>query len=174
MQLNKRRAGTHSVLNRKNMTGGGKKPHRQKGTGRARAGSSNSPLWVGGAVTHGPSPRSYEFKLNKKTKRAALAAVFSDKRKNSELILVDELNLKEGKTKELISILDKLKIADQKVFILLPETNELVSRASSNIPGVKAGNLDAVNIYDLVNAKYVLATKSGIEKLQANFSKQEG
>ncbi|NLF25539.1 MAG: 50S ribosomal protein L4 [Deltaproteobacteria bacterium] len=174
-QLAKRRAGTHSTLNRKGMRGGGRKPFRQKGTGHARAGSNTSPLWYGGAVAHGPSPRSYEFKLTKRVRRQALAAVLSDRKQNDKLVLVDKLSVSSGKTKELQEVLKKLGLAEQRVALVLPaakasEEVALVWRAGRNLPRLQLLSVEGVNVYDLVRNQVVLSTTEAIAALQQRFA----
>ena len=172
-QRAKKRAGTHSVLNRAKMTGGGKKPWRQKGTGNARAGSKNSPLWVGGAVAHGPQPRSYEFAVPKQVRKAAICSALSAKKKGGKLVVVDDLSVS-GKTSEMKNVLTAIGMEKRGALIVLPdlkeEKGELVSRSSKNIPKVKAVPAIGLNVYDLVNADILVCSKEGVEALQARIA----
>jgi large subunit ribosomal protein L4 len=169
-QRAKRRAGTHSVLNRARMTRSGKKPWRQKGTGNARAGSASSPVWVGGAVAHGPSPRNYEFSVPKQVRKAALCSALSSKKKGGKLVIVDDLSVS-GKTKEMQGVLSAVGVQARGALILLPDTSGdagmLVSRSSKNIPRVKTIPVVGLNVYDLVNADILVCSKAGVEALQA-------
>ena len=162
-----KRQGTHKCLTRGEMEWGGKKPWKQKGTGRARAGTATSPVWVGGAVAHGPSPRDYSYSMPKKKRRKALATVLAEKLSSEALHVIDELKLETGKTKDLAKILDSLKVGDKGVTIVLPEQNEMISRSAKNLPGVKTLPVEGVNVYDLLLNKEVLCTKEALEKLQA-------
>ena len=170
-QRAKRRAGTHACLNRGAMTGGGKKPWKQKGTGNARAGSRNSPVWVGGAVAHGPSPRSYEFKLTKGVRRGAMTSVLSDKLKNESLVILDNLAVESGKTRDMTAILSNLGVAGKKAVLLMPEKDELVWRSSGNLKEITSLPVAGANVYDMVNAHYIVATKDAVEKLQQRLTK---
>ena len=169
-QRAKKRAGTHSALNRAAMTGGGKKPWRQKGTGNARAGSKNSPVWVGGAVAHGPQPRSYEFSVPKQVRKAAICSALTAKKQGGKLVVVDDLSVS-GKTKDMQSILSAIGMEKRGALIVLPDTTAedgaLVSRSSKNIPGVKTVPAMGLNVYDLVNAELLVCSKEGVEALQA-------
>ena len=164
------RAGTHSTLDKGEMEGGNRKPWRQKGTGRARSGSNTSPVWVGGAVAHGPHPRDYSFRLNKRFRREALAAVLSDKVKNGKLVVLENLSTK-GTTKEMKGILGKIGVAQTKTLIVLPERDDMVWRSSSNLTGVSTQAVAGVNVYDLLNAEYLVSTKDGIAALQARLDR---
>ena len=164
-QLNKRRAGTHSVLTRSNMEATGKKPYKQKGTGRARAGSTVSPLWVGGAVVHGPTPRSYEHRLAKRTRRQALASVLSSLVKTDSLVVLDNLDVKSAKTKDFVAVIKALGLSGKKVAMLLPEVSDSVARSSQNVPNVYSTGVTGVNVYDLMRHNVMLSTKEGIAAL---------
>jgi large subunit ribosomal protein L4 len=164
-QLTKRRSGTHQALTRSMMKGGGKKPWKQKGTGRARAGSIISPLWVGGASVHGPLPRSYEHRLAKRTRRQALAAVLSSKVKTNSLIVLDKLEMKAVKTKDFSAVLQKLGVNGKKVAFVLPEVSEQFAKSSRNVPRVHSAGVDGANVYDLVRHNILVSTKDGIEAL---------
>lgn len=166
-QLNKRRSGTHQALTRSMMKGGGKKPWKQKGTGRARAGSIISPLWVGGASIHGPLPRSYEHRLAKRTRRQALAAVLSYKAKEKQLFVLDELTIDSGKTKDMAAVLRNLGVDGSSLALVLGSKNEHVERCSRNLPRVLLADVGGINVYDLMRHKILLSTKEGILGLQA-------
>lgn len=165
-QLARRRSGTHQALTRSMMRGGGKKPYRQKGTGRARAGSNISPLWVGGASVHGPLPRDYDYRLPKRTRRQALASVLSDKVLNSKLVVVDELSLKEAKTRLMAAALDKVGVAARNAAIIVSSTDDLVAKASRNLPKVTALTPNAANVYDLLRHDFLVISKDGIKAIE--------
>lgn len=166
-QLNKRRAGTHQALTRSMMKGGGKKPWRQKGTGRARAGSIISPLWVGGASIHGPLPRSYEHRLAKRTRRQAMAAVLSSKAKENQLFILDSLQVNSGKTKDMVKVLKNIGVAGQKAAVLLADRDASIERSGRNIENVLLANVAGINVYDLMRHKVLVGTKDAILGLQA-------
>ncbi|RIL10892.1 MAG: 50S ribosomal protein L4 [Proteobacteria bacterium] len=167
-QLAKRRAGTHSTISKGVMRGGGRKPWRQKGTGRARAGSNTSPLWVGGAVAHGPKPHKYETRLSKRVRTQALSAVLSDKLSQEKLLVVDDLEIKSGKTKDALKILQALGVNPNStaLVVLADKERELTARAVRNLPGVLALPACGANVYDLLRFEYVVSTKAAIEDLQ--------
>jgi large subunit ribosomal protein L4 len=165
-QLARRRSGTHQALTRSMMRGGGKKPYKQKGTGRARAGSNISPLWVGGASVHGPLPRDYDYRLPKRTRRQALASVLSDKVLNSKLVVVDELSLKEAKTKLMAAALDKVGVAARNAAIIVSSTDDLVAKASRNLPKVIALTPNAANVYDLLRHDFLVISKDGVKAIE--------
>jgi large subunit ribosomal protein L4 len=173
-QLAKRRSGTHSTLNRERMKGGGKKPFRQKGTGHARAGSNTSPLWYGGAVIFGPTPRSYEHKVPKQVRRQALAAVLTDKERAKKLLIVDRLEVASGKTRDMKAVLDKLGVAGQRVALVVtdqegPGSGSMLWRSSRNLKNVVMLPTSGVNVYDLLRAQVVVSTSAAIEALQGRF-----
>lgn len=165
-QRNRRRAGTHSTITRGEMLGGGKKPFKQKGTGRARQGSTTSPIFVGGGVAHGPQPRSYETRVPKRLRIQALRSVLTDKRVNNGLIIVDDFKIKEAKTKNVAGMLRKLGIDHEKVVIVLPLEGELLFRASRNIPTVRPLAIEGLNVYDLVDHSILLCSKGDVERIQ--------
>src|SRR6266850_6097297 len=136
MQMANRRAGTASTKTRAHVRGGGKKPWRQKGTGRARAGSTRSPIWVGGATVFGPQPRSYAYRLPRSARRTALCAALALKQRQGSLIVVSDLLLPEAKTKRMVELLSRLKLGDN-VLIVIHEENTSVERAARNLPSVK-------------------------------------
>ena len=174
-QRGKRRAGSHSTLNRARMEGGGRKPYRQKGTGNARAGTNISPVWVGGAVAHGPTPRSYKTRVTKRTRRQALNAVLADKVKSGTFIVLESLVVPDGKTKSMVSILNSVGVKEvgkeggATLLLSKEEHGDAKNgavRASRNIPGITTLSVDGANVYDLVNRKNLICTKSAIEALQ--------
>lgn len=159
------RRGTHSTLTRAEVRGGGKKPWRQKGTGRARAGSSRSPLWRTGGVTFGPKPRDYGYSLPKKIKKLALRSVFSDKAKTGKIKIAEELSLTKAKTKQAVKFFKSLKVAG-KILVLIDEKNEIFQRAVRNIKGVTVSNVTNLNIYDLLMAEWIVTEKTVLTKLE--------
>lgn len=167
--LANQRQGTQSVKGKSEVRGGGRKPHRQKGTGRARAGSIRSPIWVGGGVVFAPKPRTYKYKVNKKEKELAIKSVLSSKVKNNDLVIIDKLELKEIKTKNMVEILKALGIED-KTYILMPEANNNVYKSGRNIKNLTIGNMNILNVYQMVNNKKLLVTVDTIKKLEEVYS----
>lgn len=163
--LANQRQSTQSTKTRAEVRGGGKKPWRQKGTGRARQGSIRAPHWVGGGIALGPKPRSYSYKLNKKEKRLAIKSCLSSKVIENELTVVDKIELKEIKTKEVAKMLNNLKLAG-KTLILLPEKNEVIQKSARNIEGVKTLSVNTINAYDLVNYNNLVITLDTVKKLE--------
>ena len=164
-QLASLRRGTSSTLLRGEVRGGGHKPWRQKGTGRARAGSSRSPLWRGGAVLFGPKPRDYSYKLPKKVRRLALRSALSSKLKEANLVVVDEINLAEVKTREMVKLLQALNV-DKKALVVTRENDESVIRSARNIEGVKAMQVEGLNVLDLLRHDTLVITKAAVTKTQ--------
>ncbi|MCB0310050.1 MAG: 50S ribosomal protein L4, partial [Bdellovibrionales bacterium] len=166
------RAGTHAAKTRAEVSGSKKKPWKQKGTGRARAGAATSPLWVGGGVTFGPKPRSYGFRLNKRERRLALAAILSEKRRNGSLIIVDDLKLESGKTRDLAAALGNIGV-QQKSAMLVLDSNEPqgkqspLRRAGGNLAQISTLNSGGVNAYDLLKHNFVVGSKNSIVELQS-------
>ena len=163
--LANQRQGTQSTKTRAEVSGGGRKPWRQKGTGRARQGSIRAPHWVGGGIALGPKPRSYNYTVNKKEKRLAIKSLLSSKVLENALTVVDHLELKEIKTKEMAKILNNLKV-EGKTVILLPEGNENVQKSARNIEGVKTLRVDTINVYDLLKHKNIVVTEDTVKKLE--------
>ena len=163
--LANQRQGTQSTKTRAEVSGGGRKPWRQKGTGRARQGSIRAPHWVGGGIALGPKPRSYNYTVNKKEKRLAIKSLLSSKVLENELTVVDHLELKEIKTKEMAKILNNLKL-EGKTVILLPEGNENIQKSARNIEGVKTLRVDTINVYDLLKHKNLVVTEDTVKKLE--------
>ncbi|MBQ7265855.1 MAG: 50S ribosomal protein L4 [Firmicutes bacterium] len=162
--LANQRQGTQSALTRAEVRGGGRKPWRQKGTGRARQGSTRSPQWTGGGVVFAPKPRSYSFKLNKKVKRLALKSALTTKVNENKLVVIDSLALDEAKTKEVASILKNNNIA--KGYIVVEEGNNAFTIASKNIPTVKSAYVNTINVYDILKYDSLVISKDAIEKIQ--------
>jgi len=163
--LANQRQGTQSTKTRAEVSGGGRKPWRQKGTGRARQGSNRAPHWVGGGVALGPKPRSYNYTINKKEKRLAIKSLLSSKVIENELVVVDSLQLKEIKTKEVARILSNLKV-EGKAVILLPEKDDIVQKSARNIEGVKTLQVGTINVYDLLKHKKLVVTEETVKKLE--------
>lgn len=163
--LANQRQGTQSTLTRAEVSGGGKKPWRQKGTGRARQGSTRAPQWTHGGVVFAPKPRSYRFTVNKKVKRLAIKSAFSSKFKDSQLIVLDKLALDEYKTKKIAEALKAIG-ADKKALIVLPEVDKKVINSARNIPGVKTAQVNTLNVYDIVNADKLIIVKDAISKIE--------
>ena len=167
--LANRRQGTQSAKTRAEVRGGGRKPFRQKGTGRGRQGSLTSPSHIGGGVVFAPKPRDYSYTVPKKVKRLALKSALSSKEKESEIIVIDSLEFSEPKTKEMIKVLANVKAA-KKALIVTAEKNENVVRSAANIPGVKTSIVSAMNTYEIVNATSFIVTKDAVEKIQEVYS----
>ena len=163
--LANQRQGTQSTKTRSEVSGGGRKPWRQKGTGRARQGSIRAPQWIKGGIALGPKPRSYKYRVNKKEKRLAIKSCLSSKVLEKELVVVDSLPLKEIKTKEMVNALTNLKV-EGKTLILLPEKNETVQKSARNIEGVKTTLLNTINVYDLLKYKNLVVTLDTVKKLE--------
>ena len=170
--LANQRQGTQSALTRSEVSGGGKKPWRQKGTGRARQGSIRSPQWTGGGVVFAPKQRDFSQKINKKMKRAATICALSAKVAAGEFLVVDELALKDAKTKLMAQILKNFGI-DGKVLVILSADDEKVLRASGNIPGVTVMAADLVNVYELAANAKCLVTKAAVEQLDKTYGAEE-
>jgi len=158
------RQGTQSALTRAEVSGGGIKPWRQKGTGRARQGSTRSPQWRHGGVVFAPKPRDYSIRVNKKVKRVAMKSALSGKVLDNELVLVNDLTLKEAKTKEMIKVLSAIKA--EKALIVLPEPNATVERAARNIPGVKTTLVGTLSAYEILKYKQLVLTEESAKKIE--------
>lgn len=164
-QLANARVGTHNTKDRGDVRGGGRKPWRQKHTGRARSGSTRSPIWVGGGVAHGPHPRDYSQKVNKKVRRLALKSALSLKVQEENMLVIDKFTLDTPKTKAMITFLDKIEGVKKPLF-LLHETNPAVIKSASNIPGAQVLHVDSVNVYDLLNHTKLIVTPEAVRKLE--------
>jgi large subunit ribosomal protein L4 len=165
MQLAKRRRGTASTKTRGEVSGGGRKPWRQKGTGRARQGSTRSPLWRGGGVALGPKPRNYAYKLPKKVRRAALCSALSMKTQEGLLKVIEHLDLPTPKTRQMVGLLRDLGVEKAAVILLADDTPN-IQLAARNLPEVKVLRVEAVNIYDLLAHDYLICTRQALMKLQ--------
>jgi large subunit ribosomal protein L4 len=163
-QLAKRRAGTAQTKGRSDVAGGGKKPWRQKGTGRARAGTSRSPIWRGGGTIHGPHPRSYDMRVPKKVRRLALKMALSQKLLDQELTVLDKLILERIKTKDFAAVLDRFELG--KTLVVLPRQDETVEKSARNIPNVKVLRSEGLNVYDLLDYHNVLLTQESIGRIE--------
>ena len=163
------RQGTVGTKNRSAVAGGGKKPYRQKGTGRARQGTVSAPHYVGGGVVFGPSPRDYDYKVNKKVRRLALKIALSDKVREKNLIAVDSIVLPSFKTKEMVTVLNSLK-AEGKVMVLFDEITDLVEKSSRNIPNCQTVLYDHASVYDILNADKIIATEKALKKIEEALS----
>lgn len=164
-QLNNKRQGTKSTLTRTEVRGGGIKPWRQKGTGRARQGSIRAPQWTGGGVVFAPKPRDFSQKINKQMKRGALCCALSGKVADEGFVVVDEIKLAEAKTKEMVKVLDALKI-DKRVLLVVTDADEAVVRAANNIPTVTTINTSLINVYDVMANEKLVITKEAVKKIE--------
>ena len=167
--LMNQRQGTQSTLTRSEVSGGGKKPWRQKGTGRARQGSTRSPQWTHGGIALGPKPRDYHIGMNKKAKRVALYSALSAKVAAGDLIVVDEIKVDGYKTKTIVNMLNALG-ADRKALIVLDTVDKCVVKSAANIPGVKTTLANTINVYDILNANKFVVSKAAIAKLEEVFA----
>ncbi len=170
MQQASMRQGTHKVKGRSEVSGGGAKPWRQKGTGRARQGSIRAPQWKGGGVVFGPTPRSYAYKLPKKVRRLAIKSVLSAKVNEDKMIVLDELVMEQPKTKAFVEILKNLKV-DRKALVVSAEYDENVALSSRNIPGIKFIKADGINVLDVISHDQLIMTKEAAEKVQEVLAK---
>ncbi len=165
MQQASQRQGTHDVKNRSEVSGGGRKPWRQKGTGRARQGSIRSPQWVGGGVVFGPTPRSYAYKLPKKVRRLALKSALSSKVKNDDIVVLEDLQIETPKTKDMVNILNNLN-AGGKALVVTGEYNETVALSARNIPGVTLVDASGINVLDILKHDKLVITKDAVAKVE--------
>jgi len=164
------RQGTQSTLTRSEVSGGGKKPWKQKGTGRARQGSTRSPQWTHGGVALGPKPRSYRVTMNKRVKRVALFSALSAKVNAGEMIVVDSITMNEYKTKTVVSMLGALG-AQKKALIVLPEVNEFVIKSAANIEGLKTTQWNTINVYDILNCDTLIVAKDAVNKIEEVYAR---
>ena len=162
--LANQRQGTQSTRTRSEVSGGGKKPWKQKGTGRARQGSTRAPQWTHGGIAHGPKPREYGFSINKKVRRLAMKSAFSSK-VAAELVVLDDLKLDAIKTKEVVKVLTALETG-KKVLLVLPENNDVLYRSARNIAGVKVSTVNTLNVYDILNCDTMLVLKDSVAKIE--------
>ena len=164
-QLANNRQGTQKAKTRGEVSGGGRKPWRQKGTGHARQGSTRSPQWKGGGVVFAPVPRDYSFKMNKKEKRAALKSVLSDKVAGGKLVVLDELKFDEIKTKKFKAVMDNLKVEDR-ALVVLGEKDDVVIKSANNLPFVQTALPGTINVYDILKAGTLILTKDAVTKIE--------
>ncbi len=164
MQLSNRRAGTASTKTRGVVRGSGRKPWRQKGTGRARAGSIRSPLWNGGGTTFGPQPRDYSYRLPRKARREALLSALSVKNSDGKIVVVEKLELAEAKTKLMRKMLEDLQI--KAALIIIPQSDEKLERSAKNLPTVKVLRAEGLNVYDLLRYEHLILTEESLRLLE--------
>jgi len=169
MQQAGMRLGTHKVKNRSEVSGGGRKPWRQKGTGRARQGSIRAPQWKGGGVVFGPTPRKYGFKLPKKVRRLAIKSALSSKVLDNNIIVLDELKLAQPKTKDFVAILNNLKV-DTKTLVVTADYDDNVALSARNIPSVKFITANGINVLDVLVYDKLLITKDAVSKVEEVFA----
>ncbi|MEG1778698.1 MAG: 50S ribosomal protein L4 [Oscillospiraceae bacterium] len=163
--LANQRQGTQSTLTRTEVRGGGRKPWKQKGTGHARQGSIRSPQWKGGGVALGPKPRDYRYTLNKKVRRLAMKSALSAKVLDNNLIVVDNIQLNDYKTKEVVKMLLALG-ADRKALVVMPEMDQKLIKSAANIPGVKTALVNTINVYDILNCDKFIVVKEAVSKIE--------
>ncbi|WP_407382697.1 50S ribosomal protein L4 [Ruminococcus sp.] len=163
--LANQRQGTQSALTRSEVSGGGRKPWRQKGTGRARQGSTRSPQWYHGGVVFAPKPRDYRFSVNKKVKRLAMKSAFSAKAAADEIIVIDAIKFDEIKTAKAAAMLSAVG-SDRKALIVLPELDEKVIKSARNIPGVKTAQVNELNVYDILNADKLIIAQDALRSIE--------
>ncbi|RLC41963.1 MAG: 50S ribosomal protein L4 [Candidatus Coatesbacteria bacterium] len=163
-QLANMRAGTASTKTRAEVKGGGRKPWRQKGTGRARHGSIRSPIWVGGGITFGPRPRNYKKRIPKKMKRKALRSIVSSRVSDGAITVVDEFVMDEYKTRKVVEILSKLNLYGKKVLILVDGYSDYIFKSVNNIPGVKILPAERLNVYDVITSEHLLFSRDGLKR----------
>ena len=164
-QLANERLGTHATKTRGLVRGGGRKPWKQKGTGRARVGSTRSPLWVGGGTVFGPQPRSYEQKMPRKARRLAVKSALSDKVNTNELFVLDEIVLAAPKTKEVVKVVNNFNFGSEKV-LFITDGDEVMARCARNLQGVKSVSTENMNIFDLLHYTKLFITKSAVAKIE--------
>ena len=163
--LANQRQGTQSALTRAEVSGGGKKPWRQKGTGRARQGSTRAPQWTHGGVVFAPKPRSYSFSVNKKVRRLALKSALSTKAAAQEIVILDEIKLDDYKTKVIVNMLNAIDVT-KKALIVLPEVDGKVIKSANNIKGVKTAQVNELNVYDILNSDKLVIVKDAVSKIE--------
>ena len=163
------RQGTQSALTRAEVSGGGKKPWRQKGTGRARQGSTRAPQWTHGGIVFAPKPRDYSYRLNKKTRRLALKSALSAKAQAGEIVVIDEITMPQIKTKIFQKFLDAVKV-NRKALVITAEPNEMVVKSSRNIEGVQTTFANLINVYDILNANQLVLDKAALAKIEEVFA----
>ena len=167
--LANQRQGTQSTRTRSEVSGGGKKPWKQKGTGRARQGSTRAPQWTHGGIAHGPKPREYGFSINKKVKRLAMKSALSSKVAAEEMVVLESLALDAIKTKDVVSVLSALETG-KKVLLVLPEKNDVIYRSARNIAGVKVALVSTLNVYDILNSDTMVVLKDAVAKIEGVYA----
>ncbi len=168
--LMNQRQGTQSTLTRTEVSGGGRKPWKQKGTGHARQGSTRAPQWTHGGVALGPKPRSYRVSMNKSTKRVALFSALSSKVLDSNLVVIDSITATEYKTKAMVAMLDAVGAA-KKTLVVLPEVNEMVIKSFANIEGVKTTQWNTINVYDILNCDTLIVAQDAVAKIEEVYAR---
>lgn len=163
--LANQRQGTQSALTRSEVSGGGRKPWRQKGTGHARQGSIRAPQWTHGGIVFAPKPRSYRYSINKKVRRLAMKSAFSAKLRDGEILVLDSMNLSGYKTKEVVNMLKDLKV-EKKAMIVMPENDDLIIKSSRNIPGVCSSRVECLSVYSILNAGKLIILKDAVKKIE--------
>ena len=163
------RQGTQSALTRAEVSGGGRKPWRQKGTGRARQGSTRAPQWTHGGIVFAPKPRDYSYRLNKKVRRLAIKSALSSKAQTNDIVVIDEIKMDEIKTKVFKQFLDAVKV-DRKALVITAEANELVVKSARNIEGVEITFANLINVYDVLNANKLVMDKAALAKIEEVFA----
>ena len=163
-QLANNRQGTQKAKTRSEVSGGGRKPWRQKGTGHARQGSTRAPQWTGGGVVFAPVPRDYSFKINKKEKRAALKSALTSRVQDQKFVVLDELKLDAIKTKDFVKVLNNLKVS--KALVVLGDRDMIVEKSAANVPDVKTAQVSNINVYDILKYDTVITTKAGVAKIE--------
>ena len=164
MQLANRRSGTAATKTRAQVRGGGRKPWRQKGTGRARAGSNRSPVWVGGATAFGPQPRSYAYRMPRSARKTALRAALAQKLRQDEVVVIDAIQFDEPKTKQMVALLAQLEMGDS-VLLILADVDANVQKSARNLPGIKVLLSQGLNVYDLLRYRKVLVTQAAMQQI---------
>ena len=164
MQLANRRSGTAATKTRAHVRGGGRKPWRQKGTGRARAGSNRSPVWVGGATVFGPQPRSYAYRMPRSARKTALRAALAQKLRQDEVVVIDAIQFDEPKTKQMVILLAQLEMGDS-VLLVLADADVNVQKSARNLPGVKVLLSQGLNVYDLLRYRKMLVTQAAMQQI---------
>ncbi|MEZ4323432.1 MAG: 50S ribosomal protein L4 [Myxococcota bacterium] len=162
-QLSKRRQGTHAVKRRSDVSGGGKKPYKQKGTGRARQGTTRAPQWRGGGVVFGPEPRSHAIQMNKKERRAAICGALSKRVADNAVVVLDTLSFDAPKTRQVVDLLQRFELSD--VLVVLPEADEMVEKSARNLPNVTIIRTNGVNVYDILRRDNLVLTQGAVEAL---------
>ena len=168
MQLAGRRQGTHDTKTRSEVSGGGRKPWRQKGTGRARHGTIRSPIWRGGGIVFGPHPRKYGYNLPKKVRRLALKSALSSKVSSGDILILDELKLEQPKTSDMVKILSNLKVGD--ALLVTAEKDETIEKSARNIPNIKSLTAEGLNVYDILSYGKLVITKDAVARVEEVFA----